>query len=102
MELYEQILCETIAREVLPSLQIDYVKLLEQKCYQAIVRIRKVVEDQTLEDSECFERVEEIVCALDDLGIGGGGGFYLVAESCRKHYILWIRLTLLGKSGTIN
>ena len=73
MELYEQILCEAIAREVLPSLQIDYVKLLEQKCYQTIVKIRKIVEDQTLDDAECFERIEEIVCALDALGIGGGG-----------------------------
>jgi hypothetical protein len=31
------------------------------------------VSNEALDDSQIFERVEEIVPALDDLGIGGGG-----------------------------
>lgn len=73
MELHEQILCEIIAREVIPGLNIDSAVLVEMKCYQTIRQIYDIVSDDTLEDAECFQRVEEIVCALDELGIGGGG-----------------------------
>ena len=73
MELHERILCETIARDVIPSLDLDPAALLELKCYQTILKIHEVVSDDTLEDPECFLKVEQIVCALDDLGIGGGG-----------------------------
>lgn len=72
MELYEQILCETIAREVIPALGIDSQKLVEMKCYQTIVRIYEILRDDSLEDRECFQRIEQIVCALDELGIGAG------------------------------
>ena len=73
MELYEKILCETIARDVIPSLRLDSAKLLELKCYQAIERIYQIISVETLEDPECFMKIEYIVCVLDDLGIGGGG-----------------------------
>lgn len=73
MELHEKILCETIANDVIPALHIDSVKLLELKCYQTIMKIHEIVSDERLDDPECFQRVEKIVCALDDLGIGGGG-----------------------------
>lgn len=73
MDMYQQILCEVIAKEIIPSLQIDAAKLLELRCYQTILRIREILSDETLEDNACFQKIEEIVCALDDLGIGGGG-----------------------------
>jgi len=73
MELYEQILCETIAKEVLPSLHLNYKTLLELKCYQAIMEIYQIVSDDSLDDETCFTQIEKIVCVLDNLGIGGGG-----------------------------
>ena len=73
MDLYEQILCETIAREVIPSLNINSKELVEMKCYQTILRIQEILANERLDDQACFWRIEEIVSALDDLGIGGGG-----------------------------
>ena len=73
MELYERILCEIIAHEVIPSLRLDAAKLTEMRCYQAISEIYKIVSDDTIDDVECFQRIEKIVCALETLGIGGGG-----------------------------
>ncbi len=73
MNLHEKILLESIAKDVIPSLQIDWSKLIELKCYQTICRIYEIVSDERLDDPDCFHRIEEIVCALDDLGIGGGG-----------------------------
>lgn len=73
MELYESILYNAIARDVIPSLQLDRDKLAELKCYQTIEKIYQIVSDETLEDPECFRKIEEIVCAFEELGIGGGG-----------------------------
>lgn len=73
MELYDQILRETIACDVLPLLEIDTARIVQMKCYQAIQKIYEIVSDDRLEDTECFWRIEEIVSVLDDLGIGGGG-----------------------------
>ena len=72
MELYEEILCETIAREVIPSLHLNAAALVELKCYQAIIEIRNIVADPVLDDRECFYKVEEIVNALEKIGIGSG------------------------------
>ena len=48
MDMHQQILCEVIAKEIIPSLQIDAAKLLELRCYQTILRIREILSDETL------------------------------------------------------
>lgn len=73
MEMYEQILAQAIAEDVIPKLRIDSERLVEMKCYQTLLQIYDIVADDSLDDPECFFRIEQIVCALDDLGIGGGG-----------------------------
>lgn len=73
MELYERILCETIAHEIIPSLQLDAASLVEMKCYNAIQKIYEILSDDAKTDEECFLKIEQIVGELDALGIGGGG-----------------------------
>jgi hypothetical protein len=73
MTLYEQILCQAIATEVMEALEIDPAGLVEMRCYQAVRQIYDIVSDEALDDAQCFARVEEIVTALEQLGIGGGG-----------------------------
>ena len=73
MELYEKILWETIAHEIIPSLHLDAAALVELKCYRAIQNIYEIVSDDATTDAECFHKIEQIVCELDFLGIGGGG-----------------------------
>jgi hypothetical protein len=73
MELHELILCEAIVKEIVPALNIDAGSLVEMRCYQTIKRIHEIVSNDALDDAQCFARVEEIVTALDELGIGGGG-----------------------------
>ena len=72
MELYEEILCETIAREVIPSLHLNAAALVELKCYQAILEIHDILLNPELEDPECFYRIEETVNALENIGIHCG------------------------------
>lgn len=67
MELYEEILKSTI---VLP--EIDAEKIVENKCYQALQAIQKIIRDDRLNDRECFWKIEEIICVLEALGSNGG------------------------------
>jgi len=68
MELYEEILLHTFS-----TFQFDAEKVIEMQCYQVLERIKAIIKDDSLEDPECFDRIEEIVCALEDIGINCGG-----------------------------
>ena len=41
-------------------------------CYQALQEIRDIVRDGALDDRECFEKIEEIVCIFEKMGSHGG------------------------------
>ena len=50
----------------------DLDRLMEDRCWQALAEIRAVLNDETLEDPECFQRIEQIVGIYEELGLGGG------------------------------
>lgn len=77
MELYQEILCHVLANEKVqvsfPELvNTDVIKIVELECYKALAKIKAILEDDALADSECFQQIEEIVCAFEALGSGGG------------------------------
>ena len=77
MELYQEILCHVLANEKVqvsfPELvNTDVIKIVELECYKALAKIKAIIEDDALADSECFQQIEEIVCAFEELGSGGG------------------------------
>ena len=77
MELYQEILCHVLANEKVqvsfPELvNMDVTKIVELECYKALAKIKAIIEDDALADSECFQQIEEIVCAFEALGSGGG------------------------------
>lgn len=77
MDLYLDLLAKILARG---EVQIhfsgvemeDANRLVCETCYRALCEIKKVIEDDTLEDPECFMRIEKIICVLEDLGSNGG------------------------------
>ncbi len=71
MELYQKVLLEELLRQQVTKLELDEAALVEMKCYQAICRIYEILGDEALEDSDCFARIEQIVCAMEELGVGG-------------------------------
>lgn len=78
MELFQEILCHVLSSEKVqvsfPQLEhTDVTKIVELECYQALRRIKTILEDDSLDDSECFHRIEEIVCAFEELGSSCGG-----------------------------
>lgn len=67
MELYNEILAHAYA-----NFQIHAEEIIESHCYQALMKIKAIVEDESLDDPECFYKVEEIIRALENIGTNGG------------------------------
>ena len=76
MELYKELLIHALAAGEItvtfPDYEIDIEQIIEGKCYKALERIQKILSDDSLDDRECFMRIEEIICALEEVGSGGG------------------------------
>ena len=47
-------------------------EVINNKCYQALQKIKAVIDDDSLTDPECFWQIEEIVCILEEIGCDGG------------------------------
>ena len=72
MKLYQEILAQEFANSLSVELQDDLQKIVEMKCYQALEEIKKVLDDETLDDPECFHKIEKIVCIFEVMGSDGG------------------------------
>ena len=77
MELFQEILCHVLAdKKVQVSFSeltdTEVIKIVELECYKALQKIKDILEDDSLEDSECFHQIEEIVCVFEALGSGCG------------------------------
>ena len=50
----------------------DVELLFEKECYIVLEWIKAILNDETLDDKECFEKIEKIVCLIEEIGSGGG------------------------------
>ena len=48
------------------------VDLIELNCYQTLKKIKAIIEDDSLDDSECFMRIEKIIRIFEEMGSDGG------------------------------
>ncbi len=76
MELYKEILAKALEKEdfqiTFPDLKLDGERIIELKCYQALRQIKAIIADDSLEDRECFMKIEKIIGVLEGLGSNGG------------------------------
>ena len=76
MELFQEILVNVLKNQevhvLFPNLIYDVNKIIETECYKALKKIKEIVEDDTLDDKECFAKIEEVVCTLEGIGSDGG------------------------------
>ena len=74
MELYKEILAHALAygevKVTFPDMDIS--RIVEGECYQALQKIKAIIHDDSLEDAECFMKIEEIICTLEKIGSNGG------------------------------
>ena len=45
---------------------------VDSESYRALQKIKAVINDDNLTDSECYMKIEEIICILESLGISSG------------------------------
>ena len=76
MELYKELLIEAFksneAQVFFPELHIDATEIVRLECYRALNQIKNIIANDALSDRECFMRIEQIVCLLEDIGSDGG------------------------------
>lgn len=76
MDLYRQILVKALENEKIeitfPSLGKAPEELVEMRCYAALRRIKEILDDEALEDRDCYEKIERIIQTFEDLGSGCG------------------------------
>ena len=74
MELYRDMLCRILETEefeiVLPKWNMKVEEMMEMKCYQALQAIKRILEEDELDDEECFDRIEKVVSVFEALGSG--------------------------------
>ena len=75
MELLAQILCHAVENGnvsvTFPDVSIE--RLFESACFRALSEIKAVVDDDTLDDADCFERIEKIIGVFEKYGSDCGG-----------------------------
>jgi len=75
----EHLFCEILAQAIVSGkIQISFngidgtiSEVIEGECFQAIQKIKDILADDTLDDPECFYKIEEIVCILEQIGSNG-------------------------------
>ena len=76
MNLYEQIICNILSREpaqiYFPQLRLDFTKLVQNSCCLAVMHIKEIIDDPTLDDPQCYRKIEEIIRVYEQLGSDGG------------------------------
>lgn len=70
MELYKDILCTLLQSNTVevrfPDLTLPY-DFFGNICYRTLQKIKAVIEDNTLNDPECFEKIEEIMQIFEEI-----------------------------------
>lgn len=75
MELHEEILSKILLEQVSRGLATHcacFEKFVQNECYRALAEIKKIIEDDSIEDDECFMKIEEIVRVFESIGSDGG------------------------------
>lgn len=76
MILYKEILSKILEKEEIfiafPNLEINATEIIELKCYSALQKIKTIMEDDSLEDKECFMQIEEVIFVFENLGSDEG------------------------------
>jgi len=76
MELCEEMVLHELREQaiklVLPNIRLDAVCLVEMRSYKTLEDIRRILDDETLDDPSCFMKIERIVQVYEAMGSDGG------------------------------
>jgi len=55
-------------KDILAHLLPNPNEIVEMKCFQALCKIKAILEDESLEDADCYAKIEELLCVLEAFG----------------------------------
>ena len=74
MDILRMVLLDRLSRgDVKIVLDRETVEQINWDCFSALSKIRELLADNSMDDPECFERIERIVCEMESLGLDCGG-----------------------------
>lgn len=74
MDILRMMLMDRLSRgDVTIVLDRETVEQINWDCFSALSKIRALLADNSMDDPECFERIERIVCEMESLGLDCGG-----------------------------
>ena len=76
MQLYEEMLARQIGKMAVQSVAGDAVHRAQElvcgDCYRALAQIKSILEDDSLEDAQCFAKIERIISVYESIGSSCG------------------------------
>lgn len=77
MNLYHELLLRILENErcevVFPDIEKGLSELVEMKSYEMLKKIQAIIRDDSLDDGDCFMRIEEIICLFEENGCSCNG-----------------------------
>ena len=73
MDILMRVLADKLEKgEIKLEIDREVTAEIEKECMEVLGRIRAILADESVEDPECFERIEQIVCAMESIGLNCG------------------------------
>jgi hypothetical protein len=73
MDILMRVLADKLEKgEIKLEIDREVTAEIEKECMEVLGRIRAILADESIEDPECFERIEQIVCAMESIGLNCG------------------------------
>lgn len=72
MELWRELLISGLQNE---NYKLDCIddktlkQMIESRSYEVLLQIKQIIEDDKLSDRDCFVKIEEIICKLEENNI---------------------------------
>lgn len=73
MDILMRVLADKLEKgEIKLEIHREVIAEIEKECMEVLRRIQGILADDSMEDPECFERIEQIVCAMESIGLSCG------------------------------
>ena len=72
IEILSHLLSQCGFQILFPSLDLKASEIVEIRSYCALKKIQEILKDDTLSDSECFQKIEAIVNVFESIGASCG------------------------------
>lgn len=76
MKLFQEILFTALNNQkvelVFPNVKESITDIINNKSYESLQKIKEIIDDDSLSDEACFQKIEKIVCVFEDIGASRG------------------------------